>query len=162
MRIACSSNGIETINEFKFEEWLNPPWTKTLISPQHVEGIEVYRRPAELPAQYSGARSGCGVILTWSRGGGELRVRVDPVCLRSATPPLFGGAVVAPPLQNDTAAHVLRDSRPLLRAPTSDFNSHSAILRPGRLKVPVPERGRIWDRLRPVPLVTAMLDATMG
>jgi len=28
--------------------------------------------------------------------------------------------------------------------------------------VPVPERGRIWDRLRPVPLVNTMLDATIG
>ncbi len=48
----------------------DPNWPTNLIRPQELEGIEVYRRPAEVPPQY--AQSGaCGVILLWSRGGGR-------------------------------------------------------------------------------------------
>lgn len=38
-----------------------------VVLPENIAAIEVYRRPAELPAQYGGAESGCGVILIWTR-----------------------------------------------------------------------------------------------
>ena len=41
-------------------------WARSLIRPEDVDGIEVYRRPSEVPIQYSGG-GGCGVILIWSR-----------------------------------------------------------------------------------------------
>ncbi len=41
-------------------------WARSLIRPEDVDGIEVYRRPSEVPVQYS-AYGGCGVILIWSR-----------------------------------------------------------------------------------------------
>lgn len=42
-------------------------WPRSLIRPEDVEGIEILRRPSEVPAQYSGGEAGCGVILIWSR-----------------------------------------------------------------------------------------------
>jgi hypothetical protein len=36
-------------------------------SPNNIEAIEVYGGIAQLPAQYSGAGSGCGAILIWTR-----------------------------------------------------------------------------------------------
>ena len=39
------------------------------IDPMNIEGIEVYRRPVEVPAEYGGAMSGCGVIVLWTRRG---------------------------------------------------------------------------------------------
>ena len=41
-------------------------WAVHLIRPEEVDGIEVYRRPGEVPIQYSGSGA-CGVILIWSR-----------------------------------------------------------------------------------------------
>ncbi len=41
------------------------------IHPDHIEAIEVYRSPAEIPAQYNtGGEAACGVILIWTRRGG--------------------------------------------------------------------------------------------
>jgi hypothetical protein len=37
------------------------------ISPYDLEGIEIYRSAAQVPAQYGGANSSCGVILLWTR-----------------------------------------------------------------------------------------------
>lgn len=37
------------------------------IAPEQLEGIEIYRSPAEAPAQYSVGGSSCGVILLWTR-----------------------------------------------------------------------------------------------
>lgn len=45
----------------------NENWAKTLIRPDEVAGIEVYRRIAEVPIQYSGSDAGCGVILIWTQ-----------------------------------------------------------------------------------------------
>jgi hypothetical protein len=36
-----------------------------------VSAIEVYRTPAELPAEYSGHNSRCGVVAIWTRRGGS-------------------------------------------------------------------------------------------
>lgn len=48
------------------EEW------QRAIHPIHVEGIELYRSPAEIPAQYNtGGDAACGVILVWTRRGGN-------------------------------------------------------------------------------------------
>ena len=45
-------------------------WTRA-IHPDHIEAIEVYRTPAEIPAQYNtGGEAACGVILIWTRRGG--------------------------------------------------------------------------------------------
>ncbi len=45
-------------------------WTQA-IHPIHIEAIEVYRTPAEMPAQYNtGGDAACGVILIWTRRGG--------------------------------------------------------------------------------------------
>jgi hypothetical protein len=40
-----------------------------LIQRSEIEAIEVYRSPAQLPSQYGGAESRCGVILLWRRVG---------------------------------------------------------------------------------------------
>jgi len=37
-----------------------------VIRPEDVIGIEIYRSPAEMPARYGGAESGCGVVLIWT------------------------------------------------------------------------------------------------
>lgn len=39
-----------------------------LVQPSEVEGIEVYRSGAEVPAEYSSG-SGCGAVLIWTRRG---------------------------------------------------------------------------------------------
>jgi len=39
------------------------------VDPQDVLAIEVYRRPAEVPAEYGGSASGCGVLVIWTRRG---------------------------------------------------------------------------------------------
>ena len=39
------------------------------LGPGDIEGIEVFRRPAEIPAQWSGPNTTCGVILIWTRLG---------------------------------------------------------------------------------------------
>ncbi len=38
-----------------------------LVQPSLVEAIEVYSGVSQLPAQYSGAESACGVVLIWTR-----------------------------------------------------------------------------------------------
>ena len=38
-----------------------------IIPPSLVEAIEIYSGISQLPAQYSGAESGCGVVLLWTR-----------------------------------------------------------------------------------------------
>lgn len=40
-----------------------------LLPAADIEGIEVYRGPSEVPAQYSGANAACGVVLVWTRTG---------------------------------------------------------------------------------------------
>ena len=40
-----------------------------VVTPEAVEAIEIFRRPSEIPAQYGGVESGCGVILIWTRRG---------------------------------------------------------------------------------------------
>lgn len=37
------------------------------VSLDDIAAIEVYRRPSEIPAQYGGAESGCGVVLIWTK-----------------------------------------------------------------------------------------------
>jgi hypothetical protein len=38
-----------------------------LVHPSLVEGIEAYSGISQLPAQYSGSESACGVVLVWTR-----------------------------------------------------------------------------------------------
>jgi len=37
------------------------------VVPEDVLGVEVYRGPAEVPVEYSGANAACGVILVWTK-----------------------------------------------------------------------------------------------
>ena len=51
---------------------VNPPdvpYDFDILHRLDIEAIEIYRGPAQLPAQYSGAESACGVILVWRRVG---------------------------------------------------------------------------------------------
>lgn len=36
-------------------------------TPEHIEGIEIYSGPAQLPPEYSGLSNSCGAILIWTR-----------------------------------------------------------------------------------------------
>ncbi len=55
-------DGAMVVSPMMPDDW----WASSLIRPEDVDGIEVYRRPSEVPVQYSGI-GGCGVILIWSR-----------------------------------------------------------------------------------------------
>jgi hypothetical protein len=41
---------------------------RTLLA-SHILAIEAFRGAAEVPAQYSGASSACGVIMIWTKDG---------------------------------------------------------------------------------------------
>ena len=43
-----------------------PQYLDDLVHPSQIAGMEVYRSPAELPLQYAGTRTQCGVILIWT------------------------------------------------------------------------------------------------
>jgi hypothetical protein len=40
-----------------------------VVRPEDVYAIEVYRTPSQIPPQYGGAQSACGVLLIWTRRG---------------------------------------------------------------------------------------------
>ena len=46
-----------------------PPPDMEAIQAMSLEGIEIYRGPAELPAQYQTTGSACGAVLFWTRTG---------------------------------------------------------------------------------------------
>jgi outer membrane cobalamin receptor len=37
------------------------------LMPHDVEAIEIYAGPAQVPAQFGGANSACGIVLIWTR-----------------------------------------------------------------------------------------------
>ena len=37
------------------------------VPPDHIDGIEVYSSPAQIPAKYNRTGGGCGVLLIWTR-----------------------------------------------------------------------------------------------
>jgi len=43
------------------------PYFARNTPPHDVVGLEVYRGPSELPAEFTGSNSGCGVIVIWTR-----------------------------------------------------------------------------------------------
>jgi hypothetical protein len=45
----------------------------TVLNPEDVAGIEVYRGVATLPMQYGGSQGACGAILIWTRRGSRTR-----------------------------------------------------------------------------------------
>jgi hypothetical protein len=47
----------------------NPLLIDEFVNIQDVAGIEVYRGAVEVPAQYGGAESSCGVLVITRRGG---------------------------------------------------------------------------------------------
>lgn len=40
-----------------------------VVTPRDVAAVEIYRRPAEVPSQWGGSDSGCGVVLIWTKRG---------------------------------------------------------------------------------------------
>jgi hypothetical protein len=40
-----------------------------LVRPEEVYGIEVYRTPSQIPIEYGGAESACGVLVIWTING---------------------------------------------------------------------------------------------
>jgi hypothetical protein len=38
-----------------------------VIEPEHLEAVEVFQGPSQIPAEYNGSEAACGVILLWSR-----------------------------------------------------------------------------------------------
>jgi hypothetical protein len=40
-----------------------------LVQPEDVFAIEAYRRPSEIPTEYRGANSACGMLLIWTMRG---------------------------------------------------------------------------------------------
>jgi hypothetical protein len=46
-----------------------PPPDMEDLAAQAIEGIEIYRGPSELPAQYQTTGSSCGAVLFWTRTG---------------------------------------------------------------------------------------------
>ena len=38
-----------------------------IVRPEDVLAIEGYRGPSEIPEQYNGPQSGCGVLLVWTK-----------------------------------------------------------------------------------------------
>jgi hypothetical protein len=51
----------------------SPAPLREILSGYDLAAMELYRSPAELPPEFGGAESGCGVILLWSRTGGGRR-----------------------------------------------------------------------------------------
>ena len=39
--------------------------------PSHLEGLEVYRGASEMPAEFGGSDARCGVVVIWTRRGGQ-------------------------------------------------------------------------------------------
>jgi hypothetical protein len=50
-----------------------------LVDLQSVDGIEVYRRPLEVPPEYATGQATCGVLVFWSRAGTSSGQRVTDV-----------------------------------------------------------------------------------
>ena len=50
-----------------------------LVDLQSVDGIEVYRRPLEVPPEYATGQGDCGVLVFWSRAGAARGQRVTDV-----------------------------------------------------------------------------------
>jgi hypothetical protein len=44
-----------------------PPLDISTFNLLTLQAVEVYRSPAEMPPEYNGTNSGCGVILIWTR-----------------------------------------------------------------------------------------------
>jgi hypothetical protein len=47
-----------------------PAFIDGLSKPMDLAGIEVYRSAAEIPIQFGGPNSRCGVIVMWNKRGG--------------------------------------------------------------------------------------------
>lgn len=42
-------------------------WLDMMVPPEHIAGMEVYTRPAQLPARFNTPGSACGAIVVWTR-----------------------------------------------------------------------------------------------
>jgi hypothetical protein len=62
-RMLVSPGGISSFAE--------PAAIDELVHAADVMAMEVYRSPAEIQPEFSGANSGCGVIVLWTRRGGS-------------------------------------------------------------------------------------------
>ncbi len=76
-------NGMQVIISSLLYQWPDPGQDPAqeaadavnLIHPSEILAVEVYRGPAETPGQYLDSNSACGVILIWTRRGGDVRRR---------------------------------------------------------------------------------------
>ena len=50
-----------------------PTYLDELVHPQDLQGMEVYRSPAEAPMEFGGGMAVCGMIVLWTRLGGSGR-----------------------------------------------------------------------------------------
>ncbi|MGW8266180.1 MAG: hypothetical protein ACWGSQ_07415 [Longimicrobiales bacterium] len=48
-----------------------PAFLDGLSNPFDLDGVEIYRSPAEIPAEFGGPHSRCGVIVMWKKRGGS-------------------------------------------------------------------------------------------
>ena len=56
-------DGVELIGR----ERSSPTPVDNIVVPHDLAGIEIYRRPSQLPPRFGGAMSACGVIVMWTR-----------------------------------------------------------------------------------------------
>ena len=50
----------------------DPAALDSAVSPAVVAAMEIYRSPAEIPAEFKGSNADCGVIVVWThKGGGD-------------------------------------------------------------------------------------------
>ena len=48
------------VDGFGWGEWPNIPWSQ-------IAGVEVYKGPATLPAEFAGSNARCGAIVIWTK-----------------------------------------------------------------------------------------------
>ena len=53
--------------EMDGRERSSPTPVDNIVVPHDLAGIEIYRRPSQLPTRFGGAMSACGVIVMWTR-----------------------------------------------------------------------------------------------
>jgi hypothetical protein len=65
--IMCGPRIILDGVEMAGRENSSPTPVDNIVVPSDLAGIEIYRRPSQLPTRFGGAMSACGVIVLWTR-----------------------------------------------------------------------------------------------
>ncbi|MES2178945.1 MAG: TonB-dependent receptor [Gemmatimonadota bacterium] len=47
--------------------WQEDPFDINSVSPDKLEGVEIYTGPSQIPAKYAGPNTACGVVVLWTR-----------------------------------------------------------------------------------------------